>query len=65
MIAPQEMLTSEAVMVRATSEATKAATWPTSARVASRFSKVACRIEAVMASRGARAAGSDSELVFQ
>ena len=44
MSAPQEMLTSVAVMVRARSEATNAATLPTSASVAVRFSRAACWI---------------------
>jgi hypothetical protein len=40
MIAPQEMLTSLAVMVHAWSDATNAATLPTSAKVAVRFTKL-------------------------
>ena len=44
-------------MVRARSEATKAATLPTSASVAARSSKVACSIPAVISSRSGEAVG--------
>ena len=45
------------VMVRAWSEATKAATFPTSASVAVRFSRAACSIPATIASRPSTVSG--------
>src|SRR5918994_7992819 len=54
------MFTVEEVMVRAGSDATKAATSPTSANVAVRFSRAAFSIPATMSSRPAKLPGTVS-----
>ncbi len=60
--APQVMLRAVAVMVRARSEAAKAATLPTSSRVAARFSIVRRSVASIMASRPSKSSGSESTM---